>query len=87
MKRRILIPINPEPKPTEWELFHEWFMEQAEKQYGELCAEYNTHAHKLQLYVENVHNMVLQQFPEFIQLGLWNPVRTKEGTSIPFDEA
>ena len=62
-------------------------MEQAEKQYGELCAEYNTHAHRLQLYVENIHNMVLQQCPEFIQLGLWNPVRTKEGTSIPFDEA
>lgn len=87
MKRKILIPIKPDPKPTEWELFHEWFMEQAQKQYGELCAEYNTHAHRLYLYVENVHNMVLQQFPEFIQLGLWNPVRTKEGKNIPYDEA
>jgi len=87
VKRSILIPINPDPEPTEWHLFHEWFMEQAEKKYGELCAEYNTHAHKLQLYVENIHSMVLQQCPEFIRLGIWNPVRTTEGKNISFDEA
>ena len=85
MKRRILISINSEKDP--WHEFDDWFFQKCMDEKRELVDTYKNHAENLQLYVENVHNMVLQQFPEFIQLGLWNPVRTKEGTSIPFDEA
>lgn len=85
MQRRILTPIGPEKDL--WREFDSWFFQKCMDEKRELVDTYKNHAENLRLYVENVHNMVLQQFPEFIPHGIWNPVRTKEGTSIPFDEA